>query len=148
MDADLPSFHRPRSSLGAVGQMTRPAQGDDMNFDRLKAAAMAAIAVLAISGTATVFAATPSSPPAGGATPVVATTPAPVVGSSSAPVVATTPAPAATEQPESSASAEPTEAAGGTEPTAAETTTVESDGPGGHQDPAGQNVDHQFDGQE
>ncbi len=29
-----------------------------------------------------------------------------------------------------------------------EESTAESDGPGGHQDPAGQNVDHQFDGTE
>jgi hypothetical protein len=29
-----------------------------------------------------------------------------------------------------------------------EATSPETDGPGGHQDPAGQNVDHQFDGVE
>jgi hypothetical protein len=48
--------------------------------------------------------------------------------------------------PAAAAPAEPT-----TPETGAETPGTEtgpSDGPGGHEDPAGQNVDHQFDGEE
>jgi hypothetical protein len=63
---------------------------------------------------------------------------------SSAPTTATTPAApgeaAGTEAPDAAAPGD----------TAPETAApgVQSDGPGGHQDPAGANVDHQFGGQE
>ncbi|MEA2621798.1 MAG: hypothetical protein QOH61_708 [Chloroflexota bacterium] len=45
------------------------------------------------------------------------------------------------------ASAEPTTPETGTEAPGTETEAA-NDGPGGHEDPAGQNVDHQFDGEE
>jgi hypothetical protein len=98
-----------------------------MKLDRLRAPALAAIAVLVISGAGTALASMRASPAPANVTPVIVTTPAP----------------AATEQPTAEATAEPTEGPDGTEAPG-----TASDGSGGHQDAPGQNVDHQFDGQE
>ncbi len=117
-----------------------------MKLDRFRAPALAATAVLLISGVASAFAASPAP-----ATPVTAapiTQPVvaePVVaepveatdtdtlqeGDQTTPDVAEAPAAAGNE------AAEAPQAAG-----------AEKDAPGGHADADGQNVDHQFDGEE
>ena len=113
-----------------------------MNIDRLRAPALAALAVLAISGTGTVLASTPTSSAPANITPVVATTPAPVVAAPPV-VVTTTPAPVIVTEPVTEPVTEATEV-----PSASEPAGTAADAAGGHQDPDGQNVDHQFDGQE
>ncbi len=129
-----------------------------MILARLRGAALGGLAVLLLTGAGVAF--------AGNATPTAATVvTAPVSnqavvstslnasgsttgtqadvqqGDQTAPdTAATTAEQAGAEAPESAA--EPAE-------TAAESTaSAEADGPGGHQDAAGQNVDHQFQGEE
>ena len=116
-----------------------------MKLDRFRAPALAATAVLLISGVASTFAASPA--------PVA---PAPVAP---APVVQAEPAGPDSDTlqvgdqttPDAAGAAESaTEPAPGAEAEkgSTETTGAESDGPGGHADADGQNVDHQFDGEE
>ena len=119
-----------------------------MNLHRLRQPAAGALAVLLISGAGIAFAGAPSTSTTPTA-PIVVTEPTVPdtdqlqQGDQTTPDVA-----GAVEAPETGAatkeaSGSASEAAGGTEQSA-----PESDGPGGHADPAGQNVDHQFDGQE
>ena len=113
-----------------------------MKLDRFRAPALAATAVLLISGAASAFAAAPvTSTPAAAAVAPAAEAPEAAgpdtdtlqEGDQTMPDVA-----GAAEAPESAAeAAEAPEAAG-----------TEADGPGGHADADGQNVDHQFDGEE
>lgn len=138
-----------------------------MKLDRFRAPALAATAVLLISGAATAFAAGPVTPaPVAPATPVTQVTPVtpvtPVaspaqaeptspdsdtlqVGDQTTPDVAGT---ATSTAPEAVTSETAAEAPAGAEAAGTEAVDSASDGPGGHADPAGQNVDHQFDGQE
>jgi len=124
-----------------------------MKLDRFRAPALAATAVLLISGAGIAFAGSPAPtvPVAPTTQEVVGvdtgttqlgdqTTPdaAPLAGAPSA-----TSAEASAESATEPAATEPATAESATEPASAET-----DGPGGHVDPAGTNVDHQFDGQE
>ena len=107
-----------------------------MKLDRFRAPALAATAVLLISGAASAFAAGP--------TPVA---PAPV-----APVTQAEPAGPDTDTLQEGDQTTP-DVAGAAEtageaPEGSEAVGAESDGPGGHEDPAGQNADHQFDGEE
>jgi cytoskeletal protein RodZ len=124
-----------------------------MKLDRFRAPALAAAAVLMISGAGTVTAhQAPGNPAPASVAPVTVTTPAPTdtdllqQGDQTTPDTSIAPgqvaAPEATEQPGAEATSSPESA------TASEVPETTSDGPGGHQDPAGQNVDHQFDGQE
>ena len=132
-----------------------------MKLDRFRAPALAATAVLMISGVGMALASSPTAPSApsapavepvapdtdllqeGDQTTPDAATGAAAVNAAVAPAVAPVVAPAAeTASPET-----------GTEATTPETGTEApetgvSDGPGGHEDPAGANVDHQFNGQE
>lgn len=123
-----------------------------MKLDRFRAPALAATAVLLISGAGIAFAGSPApAAPEAVSTTVEAATPetdllqqgdqttpdAPATVTSVAPAGATI---AAAPAGETATSAE---SAG-----AAESTTSESDGPGGHADAAGTNVDHQFNGEE
>jgi hypothetical protein len=130
-----------------------------MKLDRFRAPALAATAVLLISGVASAFAASPAPAAPVTAAPItqpvtVAPITQPVVAE---PVVAepveatdtdtlqegdqTTPDVAGAAE----SNAEAREAAGKEAPEAAGT---EKDGPGGHADAAGANVDHQFEGEE
>ena len=115
-----------------------------MKLERFRGAALAATAALLIAGATSVFATSPS--PA---------TPAPDASASQVEPIGTD---ADTLQqgdqttPDVAGAAEsPAEAPATAETTGAEAPEapgVEADGPGGHEDPAGQNVDHQFDGVE
>ena len=99
-----------------------------MKLDRFRAPALAAVAVLLISGAGIAFAGSPApSAPVSQASPVE-------------PVSSDTDTLQAGDQttPDVAGATESTTEAAGTE----------ADGPGGHADPAGQNVDHQFDGEE
>lgn len=127
-----------------------------MKLDRFRAPALAATAVLLISGVASAFAASP-------APPAPATT-APVTQPVAADPVAAEPAEATDTDtlqegdqttPDvagaAESKAEAPEAAGKEAPEAAgteEAAGAEKDGPGGHADPDGANVDHQFEGEE
>jgi hypothetical protein len=103
-----------------------------MNLDRIKAPALAATAVLLISGAASAFAAGP----------------APTVPAAPTPIVQTEPAGADADTLQVGDQTTP-DVAGAAEAAAPETAgAAEADGPGGHADAADQNVDHQFDGQE
>ena len=127
-----------------------------MKFDRFRAPALAATAVLLISGAANVFAASPPATLPAPVTPVVQVAPADtdtlqegdqttpdIAGSADSTVDVPEAAGSGTEAPDAAG----TEAAG-TEAAGTEAAGTEADGPGGHADPEGQNVDHQFDGQE
>ncbi len=105
-----------------------------MKLDRFRTPALGATAVLLIAGVGSAFAqsaaptATPNDAPPATAAPV---------------------APAAPAAPEATGTSELPGAAEAPElPGAAEAPEAGSDGPGGHEDPAGQNVDHQFEGVE
>jgi hypothetical protein len=97
-------------------------QGDTMKINRLRVSAVGAAAVLAIAGAGAGL--------ASAADPVVS-------GDNTA-------AETGIEAEATSVETTGVEA----EATTAETTGVEADGIGGHQDAPGQNVDHQFEGQE
>jgi len=129
-----------------------------MKLDRFRAPALAATAVLLISGAASAFAAGPAPVTVAPLAPVTQAEPAGPdtdtlqVGDQTTPDVAgatesaVEPAAAAASTlkvAEKSTSETAAEAPEGTEAAGAE-----SDGPGGHQDPTGQNVDHQFNGEE
>jgi len=143
-----------------------------MKLDHFRAPALAATAVLLLSGVASAFAASPAPvTPVAPVAPVTQAEPAGPdtdtlqVGDQTTPDVAgaaesaaepagpdadtlqegdqTTPDVADAPEPADASSEAAAEAPAGTEVAGAE-----SDGPGGHQDPAGQNVDHQFDGEE
>lgn len=123
-----------------------------MKLDRFRAPALAATAVLLISGAASAFAASPtptiSSPavaPVTQAEPTGPDTDTLQVGDQTTPDVAGATTVRASENATSETAAE---APAGTEAAGTEAASTESDGPGGHADPAGQDVDHQFDGQE
>jgi riboflavin biosynthesis pyrimidine reductase len=114
-----------------------------MNLNRARTAALSAAAVLILGGAGTALAQNP-------AVPASAPASAPVVpvsdptgdvqqGDQAAPDLPT--AESATEAPETAAEATTTTAA-------SEAVSAEADGPGGHQDADGQNVDHQFQGEE
>jgi type IV secretory pathway VirB10-like protein len=129
-----------------------------MKLDRLRAPALAATAVLVISGAGIAFAGSPTPATPAPPTPVVQTEPVvpdtdqlqqgdqttpDAVGAAES---ATEPAAAVvstTQVVDKAASETAAEA-----PDGSEVTGTEADGPGGHQDPAGQNVDHQFNGEE
>jgi hypothetical protein len=143
-----------------------------MKLSRFRAPALAAGAVLMISGAGIAFAQSPSTAAPLATAPTVQSEPIEAVGADtdtlqqgdqttpdvpgagvtgstvstvkSAPrVISVAAAPAA------AAPAEPTTPETGAEtPETGTGTEAASDGPGGHADPAGQNVDHQFDGEE
>lgn len=127
-----------------------------MKLDRFRAPALAAIAVLLISGGASAFAASPTPTVPVAVNPVTQAAPADtdtlqegdqttpdVAGAPESPAEAPAAAGAAAEAPDTAgAAAEAPDAAG------TEVAGTEADGPGGHADADGQNVDHQFDGQE
>jgi hypothetical protein len=146
-----------------------------MKLDRFRGPALAAAAVLLISGAGIASARTPSAAITAAVAPAVVeseatspdadniqegdqTTPDAGVGAESAgkaaAVVSSTKVVAAPKTTVKAAVAAAPEAPGA--PEAAETPGTEtgaetpgvSDGPGGHEDPAGQNVDHQFNGEE
>ncbi|MEO8468312.1 MAG: hypothetical protein ABI573_01445 [Chloroflexota bacterium] len=123
-----------------------------MKFDRFRAPALAATAVLLISGAANVFAASPPATLPAPVAPVVQVAPADTdtlqEGDQTTPDIAGS-AESTVEAPDGAAAgtaAEVPDAAGAAE--APEAAGIEADGPGGHADAEGQNVDHQFDGQE
>jgi len=123
-----------------------------MKLDRFRAPALAATAVLLISGAASAFAAGPVTPatpapvaPVTQAEPTGPDTDTLQVGDQTTPDVAGT---ATIKASETATSETAAEAPAGTEAAGTEAAGAASDGPGGHADPAGQNVDHQFDGQE
>jgi hypothetical protein len=166
----------------AIGQMPRSIREIDLKFNRFRAPALAAGAVLMISGAGIVVAANPAAAVPAAAAPVAqlepttpdtdtlqegdqttpdlpaagaAVDPAAVGLAAAKPAVAPgkaglaaapTPTVAETAAPETAAPETASETAGETpEGTGSE---AASDGPGGHADPAGQNVDHQFEGVE
>jgi hypothetical protein len=115
-----------------------------MKLDHFRAPALAATAVLLLSGVASAFAASPAPvTPVAPVAPVTQAEPAGPdtdtlqEGDQTTPDVADAPEPADASSEAAAEAPEGTEVAG-----------AESDGPGGHQAPAGQNVDHQFDGEE
>ena len=111
-----------------------------MKLDRYRAPALAAAAVLLISGAGIAFAGSP---------PAAAPTPAAPVGQSE-PVGPDTDTLQQGDQtsPDVAGAADAADASKAETSSTTETTGAEADGPGGHEDPAGQNVDHQFDGEE
>ncbi len=135
-----------------------------MKLDRFRAPALAATAVLLISGAASAFAAgpvtlaparRPVAPVGPVSEPTGPETDTLQVGDQTTPDVAGTATIKASETATAETAAEApagTEAAGTeaatTEAAGTEAVDAASDGTGGHADPAGQNVDHQFDGQE
>ncbi|HEY3545456.1 MAG TPA: hypothetical protein VGK17_05120 [Propionicimonas sp.] len=123
-----------------------------MKLDRFRAPALAATAVLLISGVASAFAASPA--PAAPVTAAPITQPVAAEPVAAEPVEATDTdtlqegdqtTPDVAEAPEAAGNeaAEPAEAA-----EAPEAAGAEKDGPGGHADADGANVDHQFEGEE
>jgi hypothetical protein len=96
---------------------------ESMKLDRIRTPALAATAVLLIAGVGNAFAQTPTTAPT-----------APTEAPAASEVPGAPEAPSASEAPEL--------------PGAAEAPGAASDGPGGHEDPAGQTVDHQFEGVE
>jgi hypothetical protein len=129
-----------------------------MKLDRFRAPALAATAVLLISGAASAFAAspTPVAPapvaPVTQAEPTAPDTDTLQVGDQTTPDVAgateSAAQPAAAGASTVKAAENASSEAAAEAPDGTKATGAESDGPGGHQDPAGQNVDHQFDGEE
>lgn len=130
--------------LAAVVSPSDSKEIEVVKFNILRAPALAATAVLIISGAGIATAHSGSASPS-----PATTTPTTVVAPVSADTTLTQGvqlAPAASQAPATAASAEPTDAP--EVPNASEPPQTNSDGTGGHADPAGQNVDHQFDGQE
>ena len=131
-----------------------------MKLDRFRAPALAATAILLISGAANALAASPPATLPASVNQVTQVAPADtetlqegdqttpdVAGSDASTVEVPEAAGTAAEAPDVAGAAEAPDAAGaaGEAPEAAGT---EADGPGGHADAEGQNVDHQFDGEE
>ena len=135
-----------------------------MKRDRFRAPALAAAAVLMISGAGIAFAGSPSTAAPGPVAPIVQAEPAgpdtdAVQGGDQTRPDAAGAAESASEPtgpdndtlqegdqttPDVAGAAE----TAGEAPDGTEAAGAESDGPGGHEDPAGQNADHQFDGEE
>jgi hypothetical protein len=109
-----------------------------MKLDRFRAPALAGTAVLLISGAGIAFAASPS--------PTVPVKTAPSVVAE--PVGPDTDTLQQGDQTTPDTATDTATAGDVTDPAEAAASESASDGPGGHQDPAGQNVDHQFEGQE
>jgi len=106
-----------------------------MKLNQLRGPALAAAAALLIGGATSVFAGSPApAVPASQVEAVGTDTDTLQQGDQTTPDVAGA----------ADSAAEP---AGAASEGTAESAT-EADGPGGHADPAGQNVDHQFDGEE
>ena len=106
-----------------------------MKLQRFRAPALAATAVLLISGAATAMASSPA--------PLQSFTSAPITRTDGAEQVDTVDTDTLQEGDQTSP-----DGATGAEASTSEATGAETDGPGGHADPEGQNVDHQFDGEE
>jgi len=143
-----------------------------MKLSRFRAPALAAGAVLMISGAGIAFAQSPSAAIPLAAAPAVQSEPVEAVGadtdtlqegdqttpdatgatvteSTASAVKAAIGVNAAAAVPAAATPAEPTTPETGAEtPETGAGTEAASDGPGGHADPADQNVDHQFDGEE
>jgi hypothetical protein len=120
-----------------------------MKLDRFRAPALAAAAVLMISGAGIAFAGPSAAAPAPAA-PIVQADPVGPDTDTLQQGDQTTPDVAGAAEKATSESAT-SETAGETADETSEGSEAkgtESDGPGGHEDPAGQNVDHQFDGEE
>ncbi|HYK96428.1 MAG TPA: hypothetical protein VE011_11290 [Candidatus Dormibacteraeota bacterium] len=121
-----------------------------MKLDRFRAPALAATAVLLISGAGIAFASSPPATPAVAGPVLAAETAGPDTdtlqqGDQTTPDTA---ADTATAGDVTDPAADTATAGDVTDPAEATVSESASDGPGGHQDAAGQNVDHQFDGQE
>jgi hypothetical protein len=122
-----------------------------MKLDRFRAPALAGTAVLLISGAGIAFAASPSptvpvkTAPSVVAEPVGPDTDTLQQGDQTTPDTATD---TATAGDVTDPATDTATAGDVTDPAEAAASESASDGPGGHQDPAGQNVDHQFEGQE
>ncbi len=120
-----------------------------MKLDRFRAPALAATAVLLISGVASAFAASPAPAEPVTAAPITQPVVAEPVEAADTDTLQegdqTTPDVAGAPEVAGKEAAEAPEAAGKEAPEAA---GAEADGPGGHADADGQNVDHQFDGEE
>ena len=135
-----------------------------MKLDRFRAPAIAATAVLLISGAGIAFAASPSAAVPATTAPIVTTepigpdtdtlqqgdqtTPDTAADTATAGDVTDPAADKATAGDVTDPAADKATAGDVTDPAEVNVSESASDGPGGHQDPAGQNVDHQFDGQE
>ena len=122
-----------------------------MKLDRFRAPAIAATAVLLISGAGIAFAASPSAAVPATTAPIVTTEPIGPDTDTLQQGDQTTPdtaADTATAGDVTDPAADKATAGDVTDPAEVHVSESASDGPGGHQDPAGQNVDHQFDGQE
>jgi len=126
-----------------------------MKLDRFRAPALAAAAVLMISGAGIAFARSPASAAPARVVPAVQTGPTGAdtdtlqQGDQATPDVvggARSAAKPAAAKPAVKTTSET--ASEGTEAVGTEAVGTEADGAGGHADPAGQNVDHQFNGQE
>jgi hypothetical protein len=137
-----------------------------MKLDRFRAPALAATAVLVISGAGIAFAAAPKPAVTQPAAPAVVPAEVEPVGpdtdtleqgdqttpdvAPAAPGAVSAPAakPAAVKV-DAKVSAKETATETGPEPAETSTETeADSDGPGGHEDPPGENTDHQFEGEE
>jgi hypothetical protein len=114
-----------------------------MKLDRFRAPALAATAVLLISGVASAFAASPAPARPAAAAPITQQ----VVAE---PVEATDTDTDTLQEGDQTTPdvAEAPEAAGNEAAEAPEAAGAEKDGPGGHADADGANVDHQFEGEE
>ena len=109
-----------------------------MKLDRFRAPVLAAGALLLISGAGIAFAGSPSAAAPAPAAQIVAAEPVAPDSDTLQQGDQTTP----------DTAADTATAGDVTDPAEATVSESASDGAGGHQDPAGQNVDHQFDGEE
>jgi hypothetical protein len=131
-----------------------------MKLDRFRTPALAATAVLVISGAGIAFAAPPQAAAPQPAAPAIEPATEPVgpdtdtlqQGDQTTPDVVVAPAaPGAVTAPAAKPAALKAAPEAAAPEAAAETSTeaeAASDGPGGHEDPPGANVDHQFEGEE
>jgi hypothetical protein len=144
----------------------RHKESEHMQLDRFRAPALAATAVLVISGAGIAFAAGPKPAVSQPAAPAVAPADVEPVGpdtdtleqgdqttpdvlAPSAPGAVTAPAARPALKVDAKAPVKETAAETGPEPAETSTETeADSDGPGGHEDPPGENTDHQFEGEE
>ena len=122
-----------------------------MKLDRFRAPALAATAILLISGAANALAASPPATLPASVNQVTQVAPADTEtlqeGDQTTPDVAGSDA-STVEVPEAAGTAAEAPDAAGAAGEAPEAAGTEADGPGGHADAEGQNVDHQFDGEE